>query len=94
MTQVMGHPPGGENEPDDRTSYVPPDGYEEEPNPGEPGQGMGGPVEGQPQPPPDGAAWSQEQLQVRSKCQNALLPPQLILEGIPCVCAWGAALDR
>ena len=62
MTQIMGHPPGGEADPDDRAMHLPADGYEEDAD----GNVVptGAPVEAQPQPPPDGAGWSQEQLQV------------------------------
>ena len=66
MTQIMGHPPGGEGDPDDRAMHVPPEGFEEDAD-GNVVQNVGGPVEGQPQPPPDGAGWSQEQLQVRAE---------------------------
>ena len=60
----MGHPPGGENDPDDRMMYTPLDGYQEDADGGGV-SGEGGPGQGQ-----DGG-WSQDQLQVRASilCQ-------------------------
>ncbi len=77
ITQLMPHPAGGENEPDDRALYAPAEGsYAEEGDGGGGGaSGEGGPAQGQ------DVGWSADQLQARTREGTGLSGRLLLFHG-------------
>ena len=83
VTQLIAHPPGGENDPDDRAMHVPPEGYVEDAD----GNATG--PDGQPGQPGEGAFYAPEAPHAGAGASPARDP--LCLAGIICRCFFFAA---